>query len=42
VTVVEALQLGNPTLRERSKPVLDLAFEKIGKLRDDLADTLRF
>ena len=28
MTAVEVLQLGNPTLRERSKPVLDPASEK--------------
>jgi len=42
LVVVEVLQLGNPVLRERSKPVLDPAYEDIAKLRDDLADTLRF
>ena len=42
MAVVEVLQLGNPILRERSKPVLDPASEDIAKLRDDLADTLRF
>jgi len=42
VAVVDVLQLGNPTLRERSKPVEDPASEEIGKLRDDLADTLTF
>jgi len=42
VAVVEVLQLGNPTLREKSTPVEDPASEEIGKLRDDLADTLRF
>ena len=42
MAVVDVLQLGNPTLRERSKPVEDPASEEIGKLRDDLADTLTF
>lgn len=42
MAVVDVLQLGNPILRERSKPLLDPASENIGKLRDDLADTLRF
>jgi len=42
VAVVEVLQLGNPTLREKSTLVEDPACEEIGKLRDDLADTLRF
>jgi len=42
LAVVEVLQLGNPILRERSKPLLDPASEDIAKLRDDLADTLRF
>jgi len=42
LAVVEVLQLGNPVLRERSKPVLDPASEDIAKLCDDLTDTLRF
>jgi len=40
--VVDVLQLGNPVLREKSTPVEDPVSEEIGKLRDDLADTLRF
>ena len=42
MAVVEVLQLGNPVLREKSKLVEDPASEEIEKLRDDLADTLRF
>ena len=42
MAVVDVLQLGNPTLREKSKPVEDPASEETGKLRDDLAETLRF
>ena len=41
MTVVEVLQLGNPTLRDRSIAVEDPASEEIKKLREDLADTLR-
>ncbi len=42
MAVVEVLQLGNPTLRMKSIPVEDVASKEIAKLRDDLADTLKF
>ena len=42
LAVVNVLQLGNPVLREKSTPVEDPESEEIGRLRNDLIDTLRF